>query len=397
MIYRKFGKTGLLMPVLTCGLMRSMFSWKDMGLQDVPENRQRDQAAVVAAALERGMNHFETARAYGSSERQLGRILSDYARSSYILQTKVRLEDDPDLFIAHVLDSLDRLGHERIDLLALHGINDYHSLWQACRPRGCLAAARRLQEQGKVGWVGFSGHGELPVLLSAVQHEGDGGFDYMNLHWYTIFQRNTPALVAAAERNMGIYIISPTDKGGLLQAPPELLVEASRPLSPLQFNGLFCLQRPEISSIGVGAARPDDFTALCEALKCIEDRQLVGRIYSRWQEIMQERIGHPDADGPWSRFPSWTITPGYINIPFILWLYNLALGWDMLEYARYRYRMLGTSMPWVAGNNACMADRFDLKEIARSAGMEEKKLVEQLSEAHLLLGADQPRQTAAKD
>ena len=141
-------------------------------------------------------------------------ILASHKRDSFILQTKVGLEDDPEKFIANVEDSLDRLGQKRVNLLALHGINDHRSLWQACRPGGCLAAARRMQDQGKVDWVGFSGHGDLEVIVKAIEHQPDNGFDYLNLHWYTILQRNSPALEAAAERNMGVFIISPTDHKG---------------------------------------------------------------------------------------------------------------------------------------------------------------------------------------
>ena len=125
MIYRTFGKTGLAMPVLSCGLMRSMFSWQDMPCSGIPDYRRHELAEVVGSALKCGINHLETARGYGSSERQLGPILAGYARDSFILQTKVRPEDDPDRFTANVEDSLDRLGQKRVDLLALHGINDH--------------------------------------------------------------------------------------------------------------------------------------------------------------------------------------------------------------------------------------------------------------------------------
>ena len=374
------------MPILSCGLMRSMFSWQDVPCSVIPASRQRDLARMVAAALEHGMTHLETARGYGSSERQLASVLADYNRDAFILQTKVRLEDDATVFAAHVLDSLERMGQKRIDLLALHGINDHYSLWQACRPGGCLAAARRLQAQGKVGWVGFSGHGDLQVLLSAVQHEADDGFDYINLHWYTIWQQNLPALQAARERDMGVFIISPTDKGGMLQKPSATLIRGSDPLQPLQFNDLFCLQRPEVHTISVGASCPDDFTAHCAALATLGDKQLIGRIYKCWQNRMQRQCGVDRPDALWHLLPPWQQVPGYINIRYILWLYNLAVGWDLLEYASARYQMLGLDMPWVAGNNAVVAPLYNLQDIADSAGLTGGRLQQLLGQAHAMLG-----------
>ena len=390
MNYRTFGKTGLEMPVFSCGLMRSMHSWQDLPKNKIPGLRQQQLAEVVDSALQSGITHLETARGYGSSERQLAGVLRRFKRDSYILQTKVAPEDDPEIFSANVEDSLSRLDQERVDLLALHGINDYRSLWQVCRPGGCLAAARMLQKQGKVDWIGFSGHGDVQVIVDAVSHEEDGGFDYINLHWYTILQRNSPALVAANERNMGIFIISPTDKGGMLQNPPGKLSELSDPLEPMQFNDLFCLQRPEIHTISVGASCPGDFTDHLATLPLLEDYDLVERIYGRWQLAMEEISGSPRPDALWLKFPDWQKTPGYMNIGFMLWLYNLARGWGLLEFARKRYKMLGREMPWVAGNNAGAVRNYDLAELAGEAGMSGEDLTAMLEDAHALLARTEP-------
>ena len=383
---RTFGRTGLKMPVLSLGMMRSRYSPQDIPPDQIPEQNQQELAALVDRALSLGMNHLETARNYGTSERQLGPILDRYERDSFLLQTKVKPEDDPELFTANVLDSLDRLGQQRVDLLALHGLNDHRNLWQICRPGGCLAAARRLQEQGRADWVGFSGHGDAEILLKALAHEEDGGFDYMNLHWYTVYQRNTPALEAAAARNMGVFIISPTDKGGMLQTSPDCLKEICTPLTPIQFNDLFCLQRPEVQTISVGAARRSDLDDHLQALARLDDRHSIRGIYRRWEQRMEAATGHARPDALWSRFPPWQQTPGYINIGLILWLYNLARGWDLLEFSRRRYRMLGRDMPWVPGMNGATAQNYDLGNIAEQAGMAVEELLRLLEEAHDLLG-----------
>ncbi len=373
------------MPLLSLGMMRSMHSWKRCAAEEIDPRNQLDLEHLVRRALELGIIHLETARGYGTSEEQLGQILRHVPRHRYILQTKVAPQDDPDRFRANVLDSMARLGQDRLDLLAVHGLNDYRSLWQVCRPGGCLAAARRLQAEGRVGWIGFSGHGSTRVILAAVRHQEDGGFDYLNLHWYTIFQRHTPVLEEARRRDLGVFIISPTDKGGMLQTPPPLLEDLSTPLSPMQFNDLFCLQREEIHTISVGAARPADFRAHLDALAHLDDHALTGRIYGRWEQCMLQRTGHRRPDSLWDRFPSWDETPGYINIPLILWLGNLARGWDLLAYSRQRYRKLGQDMPWVPGNDAGQINRYDLGRIAEQAGLTADDLVTRLAGIHRLL------------
>ncbi len=381
-----FGKTGLQMPVLSLGMMRSRYSPQSIPLEQVPATEQKDLADLVDKALGLGMTHLETARNYGTSERQLASVLKRYKRNSFLLQTKVRPEDDPERFTAHVLDSLDRLGQERVDLLALHGLNNHHSLWQICRPGGCLASARKLQAQGKVDWVGFSGHGDVDILLKGIAHQEDGGFDYMNLHWYTVYQRNTPALEAAAAQNMGVFIISPTDKGGMLQSPPACLEKICAPLTPIQFNDLFCLQRPEIHTISVGVARLSDFDDHLNALTLLDDQEMVQDIYQQWEQLMQTATGHSRPDALWSSFPAWQQTPGYINIGLILWLYNLARGWDLLEFSQQRYRMLGQDMPWVPGLNGSAVRCYDLGNVAKQAGIAVEEVIRSLEKAHSLLG-----------
>ncbi len=390
MLYRRFGRTELPLSVLSAGCMRSMQSWQDLPAGAIEAEEQRRLEAILGEALRLGINHIETARAYGTSERQLGAILPKLDRSDFFLQTKVAPEDDPDRFAAHVCDSIQRLGVDYVDLLACHGLNTHRQLWQLCRPGGCLAAARRLQRQGKVGWVGFSGHGSAELLLAAVQHEKDDGFDYINLHWYTIFQRNTPVLAAARQRDMGVFIISPTDKGGMLHRPPALLRRLSAPFTPMQFNDLFCLMRPEIHTISVGAMRPDDFHAHVAALAAIGENEEIATVYRRWQEAMFAATGQHLPDAHWPRYPACDETPGYINLPCIFWLDHLARGWNLRRYAADRYARMGQDIRWIAGNNAARATAFDWAAISERYDLDQQELCTRLQQAHTLLSQPLP-------
>lgn len=388
MIYRSFGKTGLDVPVLSAGFMRAMQSWqKDPEIEITPEN-QRNFADVVSAALENGMHHFETAHDYGTSERQLGIALRDIPRHSFILQTKVQPGPDPRKFIRDFEFSLQRLQVERVDLLAIHGINDYRSLWHTCREGGCLAAARSLQKQGKIGAVGFSGHGPADVISAAIRYAGDGGFDYVNLHWYYIYQINGRVQGEAAGKGLGVFIISPTDKGGQLQDPPDSFRRLCSPFEPLIFNDVYCLSRPGVHTISVGASKPSDFATHVEALDHLGATDVVAQIDEQCRQAMTAATGFPRPEGLWDRLPSWDRTPGLINIPFILWLYNLSRGWGMTAYSRRRYRQLGNDVKWVPGNNGASAGKHNLQSVAENAGLQADELVALLTDAHQLLGID---------
>ena len=86
---RRFGRTGLAMPVLTCGGMRFQHRWTEEPPLPIPADNQANLAATIHRALELGINHIETARGYGTSEAQLAPVLQNIPRDQFILQTKV--------------------------------------------------------------------------------------------------------------------------------------------------------------------------------------------------------------------------------------------------------------------------------------------------------------------
>src|SRR5262249_3458202 len=161
---------------------------------------------TVLRALELGINHIETARGYGTSEMQLGRLLPRLPRDRFILQTKVSPKPTADEFLRTFDTSLKYLQVEHVDLLALHALNNRELLGFALRKDGCVAAARKLQREGRVRFLGFSTHATTDVILDAVN---SNEFDYVNLHWYFVNDLNWRAIEAARALDMGVFIISP--------------------------------------------------------------------------------------------------------------------------------------------------------------------------------------------
>lgn len=321
MQYRRFGRTDLSMPVLSCGGMRYQYKWQDMPEREIPPDNQANLEATIQRSLEAGINHIETARGYGTSELQLGKILSILPREKLIVQTKVAPVDNAKEFQQTFEKSLSNLQVDYVDLLGLHGINTPEFLNYSTRPGGCLEVARKLQEQGKVRFIGFSTHAPTKVILEAIE---TNQFDYVNLHWYYINQSNWAAIEAATEQDMGVFIISPSNKGGMLYEPSQKLVDLCYPLSPIVFNDLFCLSHPQVHTISIGAARPQDFDEHLKVLKLLDRAdEILPPIIQQLEQAAIDALGEE-----WFRtwqigLPQHTETPGGINIPVILWLRNL--------------------------------------------------------------------------
>lgn len=396
MLTRRFGRTGLDMPVFSCGGMRYQFKWQDVPEADIPAANQRNLEATIERALELGINHIETARGYGSSERQLGLILPRLQRDELIVQTKIMPTQDPKQFERDFLESLARLRLSHVDLLAVHGVNDPQLASWTVRAGGCFEMAQSLKRRGLCRFVGFSTHAEPDLVQQLVAHETNGvGFDYVNLHWYFIFQRNWAAVKLAQQRDMGLFIISPTDKGGKLYAPPERLVQLCAPLSPMVFNDLFCLSHPEVHTLSIGAARPSDFDEHMKTLPLLQDARLhLAPILTQLHAAMLAATGNADPEAFLPGLPAWPDVPGQYNLRIILWLVNLVKGWGLTEYARNRYNLLGSGDSWFPGNRPRSVEELEQAGLLESLGgySNAGSVVSLLKEAMLLLaGGDQKR------
>lgn len=388
MKYRRFGKTELEMPVFSCGGMRYQHKWSDIPWSEVPDKGQANLKATIHRAVELGINHIETARGYGSSEMQLGPVLKQFQREDLIIQTKVTPFASQKQFLDTFTQSIDYLQLEHVDLLALHGINNRQLLDWSLGQNGCVAAARQLQKEGRVRHIGFSTHATTDIIIKTIE---SGEFDYINLHWYFVNDLNWPAVKVAAERDMGVFIISPNDKGGKLYDPPPKLRKLCSPLHPMQFNDLYCLNRLQVHTLSCGAAKPSDFDKHIAALEHYDNiAGTISPIKRALQSEMETVLGS-DWCKRWPEgLPNYLNVPGEVNITEILRLWTYAKSLDMVDWGKMRYNLLGQADHWFPGEHVAKMDYAQTCTAITESPFAEK-IPDILKKAHELL-IDQEQQ-----
>jgi uncharacterized protein len=334
MRYRRFGRTNLKFSVFSLGTMRCL-----------------SQESVFIATLDRafdlGINHLETARGYGNSEVFLGRYLKNrHLRNKFYITTKLVPTPDRQAMEKAIAESLERLQLNYLDCLAIHGINTLEHLNWIKDPQGCMKAVFMAQEAGKIGHIGFSTHAPLEIILETINTDF---FAFVNIHYYFFWQRQQPAIALAQTKDMGIFIISPADKGGRLYTPPEKLKELCAPFSPLELNYRFLLGDPRITTLSVGAAIPEELESI---VKVSEQDQPLNEaeieVFQRLERYLAEQLGTDLCSQCYQCLPC----PENINIPEVLRLRNLAVGYKMTDFGQYRYQMLENAGHWFPGRKA---------------------------------------------
>ena len=165
LITRRLGKTDIMVPVVSMGVMRA------------------DNPNLVKAALDKGIRLLDTAHTYqgGRNEEMLGKLLKDVPRDSYYIETKVKPDgydkkkgdftDDAKVkrsFMDKFNTSMKRLGIPYVDVLFLHAINTR----AATLNKAVLEVMQQIKKEGRTRYLGVSTHSHEPEVIRAAIDSG---------------------------------------------------------------------------------------------------------------------------------------------------------------------------------------------------------------------------------
>jgi len=207
---RRLGRTGLQVTQIGFG-----------GIP-IDKRSRREAEETVQRAIDLGINFFDTARAYGSSEERMGAVLSRWRRGHPLYLASKTYQRDRSGALADLERSLRNLRVEKVDLYQLHQIDDEETLEKVLGPRGALAGLKEAKRSGKVDWIGVTGH-RPDVLCKAVE---TGEFDTVqapvNIVDHYIFDTEKTLLPFARRLDLGIIAMKPL-AGGALKEPSQAL------------------------------------------------------------------------------------------------------------------------------------------------------------------------------
>jgi aryl-alcohol dehydrogenase-like predicted oxidoreductase len=295
MRHKPLGRTGLFVSELCLGTMTfggSTGIWGQIG-----DLQQADAERLVGQALDAGINFIDTADVYagGASEQITGQALKNLKvpRESVVVATKVFGETGPGpntrgASRGHILDgvkaSLARLQLDHIDLYQIHGFDPAVPMEETLRALDQLVRHGHVRHVGVSNWAAW----QIAKALGIAERLGLARFESLQAY-YTVAGRDLERelIPMLASEGLGLMVWSPL-AGGLLSgkysrdAPGEAgsrrtsfdfppvdkgraaaCVEAMRPMaeargvSVAQIALAWLLHQPQVTSVIVGAKRPD--------------------------------------------------------------------------------------------------------------------------------------------
>lgn len=233
-------------PLGTTGERVTQFA---LGGEGVLRTHQRtDEAvAIIHKALDCGVTYCDTAPAYAGSMDYYGAALGDRRRAVFLASKTHERTRDGSLRLLD--DSLRRLKTDHLDLWQLHDLRSVQVLDQIFARGGAIEALTQARDDGRVRFLGITGHHDPAVLLEAMRRFN---FDTVlvalnaaDVHRLSFIHSVLPE---ARQRGMGVIGMKVYGAGTLIGAGGIGAEPAMR----------YVLSLPGVSTVVIGCATPGE-------------------------------------------------------------------------------------------------------------------------------------------
>lgn len=204
---RNLGSTGVRVTIIGVGGYHIGKGDPDLGVR------------IIREAIDEGINFLDNAWCYndGDSERIMGRALQGGYRDKVFLMTKNHGRD-ADTYREQLEESLRRLGTDYIDLVQFHAINEEGEP-DRIFSEGAIGEAVKAREEGKIRYIGFTGHRWPDLFDEMLEHDFDWDtaqmpINLLDAHFRSFSSQILPTLL---ERGIGVIGMKSLSAGWLLK------------------------------------------------------------------------------------------------------------------------------------------------------------------------------------
>jgi predicted aldo/keto reductase-like oxidoreductase len=202
---KPFGKTDLKVSALGVG-----------GFHLGTASDQQEVNEIVSRAIDAGVNFFDNAWEYheGDSENRLGQALKG-KRDKVILMTKVCTHGrGKDVAMRMLEESLNRLQTDHLDVWQIHEVVYWNDPELIFRPGGAAEALLEAKKQGKVRYIGFTGHKDPALHLKMLSHDFPFDTVQMPLNCFDATFRSFETQVLPEANRRGLAVFGMKSLGG---------------------------------------------------------------------------------------------------------------------------------------------------------------------------------------
>src|SRR5246127_3964086 len=203
--HRPLGKTGVMVSCLGVG---------GYHLGSIQE--EKDSTELVARALDAGINFFDNCWEYhdGVSEERLGLALQGKRDKAFVMTKVCTHGRGKDVAMKQLEESLRRLQTDHLDLWQIHEVVYWNDPELIFAPNGAAEALLAAKQQGKVRFVGFTGHKNPGIHLKMLAHDFPFDTVQMPLNALDATFRSFQKQVLPEAQKRGVAVLGMKSLGG---------------------------------------------------------------------------------------------------------------------------------------------------------------------------------------